>query len=49
MKSSKKGSKVVSTKPLQGAGSQPEKSALIGGLGNTPTNHMPNYGKKGGK
>jgi hypothetical protein len=48
MKSTKKGSKVV-TKPLQGAGSQPELSAKIGGVGNTATNHMPNYGKKGGK
>lgn len=48
MKSGKKcTSRVVSTKPLPGAGAQPEKSAKIGGIGNTPRNSTTSY-KKGG-
>jgi hypothetical protein len=47
MKSSKKiTSRVVSTKPLGGAGDQPELSAKIGGVGNTSTNAIKNE-KKG--
>ena len=39
---------VVSTKPLGGAGDQPELSAKIGGVGNTSQNATKNE-KKGGK
>ena len=47
MKSSKKiTSRVVSTKPLGGAGSEVALSAKIGGVGNTPTNATKNE-KKG--
>jgi hypothetical protein len=37
--------RVVSTKPLAGAGSQPDLSAKIGGIGNTPKDATKNYPK----
>lgn len=44
----KKGNKST-TKPLPAAGSQPELSAKIGGIGNTAKNATKSYGKgKGG-
>ena len=48
MHSKKKVTKqVVSTKPLPGAGAQPELSAKIGGIGNTAKNATKKYGKGG--
>lgn len=38
---------VVSTKPLPAAGAEPQKSALIGGVGNTAKNATKDYGKGG--
>lgn len=36
-----------SVKELGGAGAQPELSAKIGGVGNTPKNAAPSFKKKG--
>jgi hypothetical protein len=48
MKSTKKTSKLESTKPLPAVGSQPDLSAKIGGVGNEP--QIENWKKgKGGK